>query len=153
MDFSIWFDAMSLGWFIALLHVHRAHFKIPWLFTNFSLTFHSFSDPVWRPSMAILNHLQFKNYVQTFMLADLIIKWKSQKRNVSDYKLLAIYGKYNFQMPVNYQLFGKILNFLTFFIFSKFPWLKMKFPDLEFFSFSRNFFLTVATMHISRGHN
>ena len=53
------------------------HFKIPWLFTDFSLTFNRFPDPFGRPILAIFIHRLFENFVQIFELADLIFKEKS----------------------------------------------------------------------------
>ena len=53
------------------------HFKIPWLFTDFSLTFNHFPDPFGRPILAIFIHLLFEDFAQIFELADLIFKEKS----------------------------------------------------------------------------
>ena len=53
------------------------HFKIPWLFTDFSLTFNRFPDPFGRPILAIFIHRLFKDFAQIFELADLIFKEKS----------------------------------------------------------------------------
>ena len=50
------------------------HFKIPWLFTDFSLTFNCFPDPFGRPILAIFIHRLFEDYAQIFELADLICK-------------------------------------------------------------------------------
>ena len=53
-------------------------FEIPWLFTDFSLAFDRFLDPFERPILAIFIHQQFENFIQIFMLADLIFKETSQ---------------------------------------------------------------------------
>ena len=53
------------------------HFKIPWLFTDFSLTFNRFPDPFGRPILAISIHRLFEDFAQIFELADLIFKEKS----------------------------------------------------------------------------
>ena len=51
-------------------------FKIPWLFTDFSLTFYRFPDRFRRSILAIFIHRQLENFVQIFMLSDLIFKRK-----------------------------------------------------------------------------
>ena len=38
------------------------HFKIPWLFTDFSLTFNRFPDPFGRPILAIFIHRLFEDF-------------------------------------------------------------------------------------------
>ena len=53
------------------------HFKIPWLFTDFSLTLNRFPDPFGRPILAIFIHRLFEDFAQIFELADLIFKEKS----------------------------------------------------------------------------
>ena len=53
------------------------HFKIPWLFTDFSLTFNCFPDPFGKPILAIFIHRLFEDFAQIFELADLILKEKS----------------------------------------------------------------------------
>ena len=53
------------------------HFKIPRLFTDFSLTFNRFPDPFGRPVLAIFIHQLFDDFAQIFELADLIFKEKS----------------------------------------------------------------------------
>ena len=53
------------------------HFKIPWLFTDFSLTFKSFPDPFGKPILAIFIHRLYEDFAQIFELADLIFKEKS----------------------------------------------------------------------------
>ena len=53
------------------------HFKIPSLFTDFSLTFNRFPDPFGRPILAIFIHRLFEDFAQIFELADLIFKEKS----------------------------------------------------------------------------
>ena len=53
------------------------HFKVPWLFTDFSLTFNRFPDPFGRPILAIFIHRLFEDFAQIFELADLIFKEKS----------------------------------------------------------------------------
>ena len=52
-------------------------FKIPWLFTDFSLTFDRFPDRFGRSVLAIFIHRQLENFVQIFMQSDLIFKEKS----------------------------------------------------------------------------
>ena len=52
-------------------------------------------------------HQQFENFVQILTLPDfskLASNHEFWKRSISEYKLLAIYGKY-FQKPLSYQLF------------------------------------------------
>ena len=74
-------------------------FKIPWLFTDFYLTFNRFPDRFGRSILAIFIHQQLENFVQIFMRSDLIFKEKSQTINIrkgmfqklSEHKLLAIY--------------------------------------------------------------
>ena len=53
---------------------HNILFKILWLLIDFSLTFNPFPDTFGRLILAIFIHRQFKNFVQVFMLADLIFK-------------------------------------------------------------------------------
>ena len=53
------------------------HSKIPWLYTDFSLTFNRFPDPFGRPILAIFIHRLFEDFAQKFELADLIFKEKS----------------------------------------------------------------------------
>ena len=53
------------------------HFKIPWLFTDFSLTFNRFPDPFGKQILAIFIHRLFEDFAQIFELADLIFKEKS----------------------------------------------------------------------------
>ena len=80
-------------------------------FPDFSLTFDRFPDRFGRTILAILIHRQFENFVQIFMLSDLIFKEKSQTinigkgmflninclqfmfRSIPSLILLAIYGK------------------------------------------------------------
>ena len=47
-------------------------------FFDFSLTFDNFTDLFGRPILAIFIHQKFENFVQIFMLVDLIFKEKSQ---------------------------------------------------------------------------
>ena len=50
------------------------HFKIPSLFTDFSLIFNRFPDPFRRPILAIFIHRLFEDFAQIFELADLSLK-------------------------------------------------------------------------------
>ena len=56
-------------------HPCNIHLKFP----DFSLTFDHYPDPFGRPILAIFIHQQFENFVQIFMLADLIFKEKNLK--------------------------------------------------------------------------
>ena len=87
---------MHLAIIIVLLPLN-IFFKIPWLFTDFSLTFDHFPDPLKRPILAIFIYRQLKNFVQIFMLADLIFKEKSDTINIRKGMFLNI----NFQEPVD----------------------------------------------------
>ena len=53
------------------------HFKFPWLFNDFSLTFNRFPDPFGRPILAIFIHWLFEDSAQIFEFVDLIFKEKS----------------------------------------------------------------------------
>ena len=69
----VWFDSLRPITGLPL----NIHFKIPWLFTDFSLTFNRFPDPLGRPILAIFIHQLFEDFAQIFELADLIFKEKS----------------------------------------------------------------------------
>ena len=68
-------------WMIPGLNQYRVAtqypFQIPWLFTDFSLTFNRFPDPFGRPILAIFIHRLSEDFAQIFELADLIFKEKS----------------------------------------------------------------------------
>ena len=65
---------LSEGWSGLPLNIH---FKFPWFFTDFSLTFNCFPDPFGRPILAIFIHQLSEDFAQIFELADLIFKEKS----------------------------------------------------------------------------
>ena len=61
----------------------RYPFKMLGLFTDFSLTFDRFPDPFGRPILSILSLIDSsKIFIQIVMLADLILKEKSQTINI-----------------------------------------------------------------------
>ena len=79
-------------------------------FPDFSLTFDSFPDPLLKVNIGILIYRRFENFVQIFILADLIFKGQSQTMNIRKGMFLII----SCLQVWEYKIFRCLLTFWIF---------------------------------------